>query len=477
MADLESKNKLRDTMMTDAIQVWGEICSELGKKVGNDVVDRWLSDARICSLKSDCVKLEFPTRLHVDWVETYYRGDLLEALSSYFGSKPQLVLRAKQNGEDAEQEDGAGNAEETGELIVEEGFVKSRQEEVRELSHRLKSARLNSHFSLGNFVVGHCNLYAHATALSVIDKPGEHPVLFFGKTGVGKTHLMSALGQEVLGRYSKKRVLFVTGEEFTNEFIEAVQRNRLPQFRAKYRKVDVLLIDDVQFLGGKQATQDEFFHTFNTLINSRSQIVLTTDQPPSEIPSLEPRLLSRFQGGISAEIQPPGLETRIAILRQKAHEKGVELDSHVIEFLASKIHKNVRNLESALLRISTYMSLYRQRVTVAQAEDYLRDILAAETRDTMVTITLIQKEVAEYFDVPLADLNGRSRSASIVEPRQVAMFLSREMTHSSLKEIGRAFGGRDHGTVIHACKKVADEAQTGGESKRVLDYLRSKIAG
>ena len=253
MADLESKNKLRDTMMTDAIQVWGEICSELGKKVGNDVVDRWLSDARICSLKSDCVKLEFPTRLHVDWVETYYRGDLLEALSSYFGSKPQLVLRAKQNGEDAEQEDGAGNAEETGELIVEEGFVKSRQEEVRELSHRLKSARLNSHFSMTNFVVGHCNLYAHATALSVIEKPGEHPVLFFGKSGVGKTHLMSALGQEVLGRYSKKRVLFVTGEEFTNEFIEAVQRNRLPQFRAKYRKVDVLLIDDVQFLGGKQA--------------------------------------------------------------------------------------------------------------------------------------------------------------------------------------------------------------------------------
>jgi chromosomal replication initiator protein len=238
-----------------------------------------------------------------------------------------------------------------------------------------------------------------------------------------------------------------------------------------------LLIDDVQFLGGKEATQDEFFHTFNTLINSRAQIVLTSDRSPSEIPSLEKRLVSRFEWGISAELLPPGLETRIAILRQKAHEKGLDLDSNVVEFLASKIHRNVRHLESALLRISTYASLYHHRVTVAQAGEYLRDILAAETRNSLVTIATVQREVAEYFGVSLADLNGKSRSASIVQPRQYGMFLSRELTHSSLKEIGKAFGGRDHGTVIHACKKVLEEEAAGGEGKRVLDYLRGKIGG
>lgn len=437
------------------------------------MVDRWLADARICAMKPDAVRLELPTKLHVDWVETYFRTDLVETLSGYLGATPEVVLQA------GTAEEGGGPADVEEDLIVEESFVRSRHEDVRDFGTRLRAARLNPRYSLGNFVVGKSNVYAHATAVSVVEKPGEqyNPLLIYGSTGLGKTHLMTALGLGVLGRHPKKRVLFVTAEEFTNEFIDALQRSKLAQFRAKYRKVDVLLIDDVQFLGGKEATQDEFFHTFNTLINSRSQIVLTSDRPPSEIPSLEKRLVSRFQWGISAEIVPPGLETRIAILRQKAHETGLDLDSQVIEFLASKIHRNVRNLESALLRISSYASLYRNRVTVAQAEDYLRDILAAETREALVTIAAVQQEVAEYFDVRLADLSGRSRTSSIVHPRQVAMYLSRELTHSSLKEIGRAFGGRDHGTVIHACKKISEDVQTGGEAKRILEYLRGKIAG
>lgn len=451
--------------------------------MGSDVVDRWLSDARICALKPDRVKLEFPTKLHVDWVETYFRGDLVEALTAYLGAQPAVVLAA--GGAGAGEGGGAAVAEPhpvqevEQDLIVADSFVRNRHEETREMGQRVRMARLNPRQSMETFVLGQCNVYPHATAVSVIEKPGEqyNPLLFFGHTGVGKTHLMTALGLSVLARHPKKRVLFVTAEEFTNEFIESVQRNKLPQFRAKYRKMDVLLIDDVQFLGGKEATQDEFFHTFNTLINARSQIVLTSDRPPSEIPSLEKRLVSRFQWGIAAEIHPPGLETRISILRQKAHERGLDLDPHVIEFLAKGIRKNVRSLESALLRISSYTSLYRRRMTVDEVEEYLRDTLAAETRETNVTIASIQQQVAEYFDVPPADLSGRSRTSSIVQPRQIAMFLSRELTHSSLKEIGRAFGGRDHGTVIHACKKVGEEAESGGESKRILDYLRGKIAG
>jgi len=457
---------MRDELKT----IWEEICGELGGKVGKDVVERWLADAEVRSLKADLVELELPTRLHIDWVEANFRGELTSAFASHVEGEPELVLRVGE---------GLGKEEEefTDELLPEEDFVKSRHEKTQQWRARMRAAGLNLRYSMENFVVGENNAYCHAAATSVVERPGDqyNPLLFYGRTGMGKTHLMTAIGQEMLRRHPKKRVLFVTGEQFTNEFIEAIQRGKLAQFRARYRKVDVLLLDDVHFLGGKDSTQDEFFHTFNTLINYHSQLVLTSDRPPSEIPSLEKRLLSRFQWGISAEILPPGVETRIAILRQKAHDLGLEIDSHVLEFLATKIRRNVRNLESALLRISSYNSLYRQRVTVAQAEQYLRELLEAECREAIVTIETIQREVASYFDVGLSELSGRSRTASIVQPRQMAMCLARELTHCSLKEIGRAFGGRDHGTVIHACKKVGESIETPGESKRILDYLRDKI--
>jgi chromosomal replication initiator protein len=241
--------------------------------------------------------------------------------------------------------------------------------------------------------------------------------------------------------------------------------------------VDVLLIDDVQFVAGKDATQEEFFHTFNALVNNRSQVVLVSDRAPAYIPRLEKRLLSRFQWGISAELLPPSVETRIAILRQKAHEWRVELDMEILEFLADRIRKNVRMLEGALLRVSSYVSLYRGSISLNQVEEHLQDMLCQEARGGMVTVGAIQKEIAAYFDVRLGDLNGRSRTQLIIQPRHIAMYLARELTNASLKDIGQAFGGRDHGTVIHACRRVDEDMAASAETRRVVEFLRDKITG
>jgi chromosomal replication initiator protein len=460
-----------------SVTLWASICKGLGKRVGKDVVERWFSEGRIRSLDQDKLRIRFPTSLHVTWAETYYRKDLELVVEEQIAAKPEILLEA------------ATEEEAVPQTVEEEKAVpEAAAEEVEPVSvpvlgatpaSRITEARLNPKHTFENFVVGDNIAYCHAAAKAVAERPGGHynPVLFYGNSGLGKTHLLSAIGLSVLQRHPRKRVLFVTGEEFTNEFIEAVQHGKLSQFRARYRRVDVLLIDDVQFVAGKDATQEEFFHTFNALVNHRSQIVLVSDRAPADIPRLEKRLLSRFQWGISAELLPPSVETRIAILRQKAHEWRVEIDMDVIEFLADRIRKNVRMLEGALLRVSSYVSLYRGGISLQQVESHLQDMLSQESRTGMVTVGAIQKEVASYFDVRLGDLNGRSRTQLIIQPRHIAMYLSRELTNASLKDIGHAFGGRDHGTVIHACRRVDEEMGSGGETRRVVEFLRDKITG
>ena len=286
---------------------------------------------------------------------------------------------------------------------------------------------------------------------------------------------MTAIGHAIQEQHPDKRVLFVTGEQFTNEFILALQRGAVAEFRERFRQGDVLLVDDIHFVAGKDRTQEEFFHTFNALTNQQGQIILTSDRPPSEIPRLEKRLVSRFQSGIAAEILPPGVETRLAILQQKTEDWNVELDHGVLQFLAERIRKNVRRLEGALLRLSSYTSLYGNAVTVERAEEYLKDILMEEASSGVVGMNDIQKAVAGYFDVRLADLNGRRRTNQIVIPRQIAMYLARELTDASLKEVGSAFGGRDHGTVIHACKKVQERMEEKPETRRIVQFLSDQL--
>jgi chromosomal replication initiator protein len=291
---------------------------------------------------------------------------------------------------------------------------------------------------------------------------------------LGKTHLLQAIGQYVVGHKKGAHVAYVSSEKFTNEYIDGIQNNQLVRFRKKYRQTDVLLIDDIQFLSGKERIQEEFFHTFNALHEVHKQIVLTCDRPANEIQNLEQRLVSRFEWGLVTDLQPPDAETRVAILRKKEISLGVELPDEIVNFLANRIRTNIRRLEGALIRVASYASLTGKKLTIEVVEGLLREVLHEEGRFAM-SIDLIQKRVAEHFDIRLADMTSRRRPENIAFPRQVAMFLARQLTESSLNTIGEAFGGRDHGTVLHACRLVKDRMEVDSNVRQVVNYLEKQL--
>lgn len=327
-----------------------------------------------------------------------------------------------------------------------------------------------------SFVVGNNNNFAYAAALAVAQSPGKsyNPLFLYGGVGLGKTHLLHAIGQHVTGNKKNARVAYVSSEKFTNEYIEGIQNNQLAKFRKRYRQTDVLLIDDIQFLSGKERIQEEFFHTFNALHESHKQIVLTCDRPASEIQGLEHRLVSRFEWGLVTDLQPPDVEMRLAILKKKAQQMGVELPGPVIEFLANRIRTNIRRLEGALIRVASYAALTGKGLSVEVVESLLREILHEEGRYS-ISIEVIQKKVAEHFDIRLADMTSKRRPENIAFPRQIAMFLSRQMTENSLSSIGEAFGGRDHGTVMHACRLVKDRMEVDANVRQVVSYLEKQL--
>jgi chromosomal replication initiator protein len=327
-----------------------------------------------------------------------------------------------------------------------------------------------------NFVVGSNNNFAHAAALAVAQAPGKsyNPLFVYGGVGLGKTHLLHAIGQYVVHHKKGAKVAYLSSEKFTNEYIDAIQNNQLVRFRKKYRQTDVLLIDDIQFLSGKERIQEEFFHTFNALHENHKQIVLTCDRPASEIQNLEHRLVSRFEWGLVTDLQPPDVETRVAILRKKEKSMGVELPPEVINFLAQRIRANIRRLEGALIRVASFASLTGKKVSVEIVEGLLRDVLNEEGRYT-ISIEVIQKKVAEHYDIRIADMTSKRRPEHIAFPRQVAMFLSRNLTESSLSSIGEAFGGRDHGTVLHACRQVKDRMEVDTGIRQAVLYLEDQL--
>jgi len=299
-------------------------------------------------------------------------------------------------------------------------------------------------------------------------------LFLYGGVGLGKTHLLHAIGQYVVGHKKGSRVAFVSSEKFTNEYIDAIQNNQLVRFRKKYRQTDVLLIDDIQFLSGKERIQEEFFHTFNALHESHKQIVLTCDRPANEIQNLEQRLVSRFEWGLVTDLQPPDVETRVAILRKKEKSLGVELPDEIVNFLANRIRTNIRRLEGALIRVASYASLTGKRLSLEVVEGLLREVLHEEGRYS-INIELIQKKVAEHYDIRLADMTSKRRPENIAFPRQVAMFLARHLTESSLNTIGEAFGGRDHGTVLHACRLVKDRMEIDPNVRQAVHYLEKQL--
>ncbi len=448
---------------------WNGVCETLRSMVSKDAFQRWFGAAQWLGCEDGIGTIAVPGEMHQLWIETNYLPELTMAVSQSFEDVREVKVIVSELDEDAAADPEKSNS------YVYKSPTKAVTLEGEALERRIKSAGLNPAFTFSSFVVGSNSQFAHAACEAVAKKSGVgyNPLFIYGGPGLGKTHLMQAIGQELLRRHPGSRVIYLTCEKFTNEFIDAVRRGDIEKFRRRYRSSDVLLIDDVQFLAGKDRSQEEFFHTFNTLLDGRNQVVLTCDRPACEIKSLEPRLISRFECGLTVEMQPPLLETRMAILKKKAADWKVRVDESVLGFLAEKIKTNVRRLEGALMRVATYASLAGESVSVEKVEHLLRDLLREEA-GRQVTIDSIQKAVAEHFDVRIADMTSR-RPASIAFPRQVAMYLSRVLTKGSLMEIGEQFGNRDHGTVIHACKKVAERIEKEGDIKQAVARIESQL--
>ena len=445
-------------------QLWQRLSAALKPQISSDSFNRWFSGVELIEAEDKSLTIGVPNNIYQFWIESNYMQALHTAIVTTFGS-PRSVKFCSPSGPGT-QTSPADSAP------------------LKEALHDPPSnpkpgttvPGLNPRNTFESFVVGPNNEIAHAASLAVAQAPARtyNPLFVYGGVGLGKTHLMQAIGQYVWAKKKNVKVLYVSSELFINEFIDAIQHSNLVKFRKRYRQADLLLIDDIQFLGGKERSQEEFFHTFNTLFDGHKQIVLSSDRPASEIANLEHRLVSRFEWGLTAELQPPDIETRLAILRKKADSMQIKLRDEILQFLASRIRTNVRRLEGALMRVASFASLSGKELTQEAIEHLLKDILQEEGRHS-VTIEQIQRRVAEQFDVRVADMTSKRRPASIAFPRQVAMYLARELTKASLNEIGEAFGGRDHGTVLHACKLVKKRMTEQDNIRQTISFIDSSL--
>ena len=436
--------------------VWTRIADAIRPRVSPDTFQRWFSAVHLVELTDHHLTLRVPNNIYQLWIETNFMPLIQDVVRGEFGA-----------------ERGIRFSVENGEAVAPPPEALGMAAEPKAAS---SSHEMNPRNTFESFVVGANNQFAHAAALAVAQTPAKtyNPLFVHGGVGLGKTHLMQAIGQFALTPKKHPKVMYLSSEQFTNEFIDAIQNSTLVRFRKRYRQADVLLIDDIQFLAGRERTQEEFFHTFNTLFDGHKQIVLSSDRPPSEIANLEARLVSRFEWGLTAELQPPDVETRVAILRKKAQALDIKLPDAVFQFLADRIRTNVRRLEGALMRVASYASLSQKELNSEIIEHLLRDILREEAK-RVITIDQIQRRVADRFDIRLADMTSKRRPANIAFPRQIAMYLARELTKASLSEIGEAFGGRDHGTVMHAHKLVKKKVSGDEELRQIVSMIDSQL--
>jgi len=453
-------------MQLSADTVWGTAQQQLRAMLNTDIYNLWFLPIKAAALEEETLTLEVANDFCEVWLKDNYLGLIHDILLQTSGQSLRVKFHVNPEGAGANglsAPDGKGK-------------VRALPEPSDRNAAGVRELAFNPKNTFETFVVGENNNHAHAAAIAVSQAPGKsyNPLFLFGGVGLGKTHLLQAIGQHVAASKKTARVTYLSSERFTNEYIDAIQNNQLVRFRRKYRQADVLLIDDIQFLAGKERIQEEFFHTFNALHEARKQIVLTCDRPAGEIQNLEQRLVSRFEWGLVTEMQPPDVETRMAILRKKEKAMGVELPEEIITFLASRIRTNIRRLEGALIRVASFASLTGKKVTLATVEGLLREVLHAEGRYT-INIEIIQKKVAEHFDLRVSDMTSKRRPENIAFPRQIAMFLARQMTESSLNTIGEAFGGRDHGTVLHACRLVKDRMEVDSNVRQVVNYLEKQL--
>jgi chromosomal replication initiator protein len=435
------------------MNLWDQILARVEGKVNRHSFYTWFKPTTLVAEDAGALTIRVPNALFKDWLTKNYSGVISEAMSEVKTANLAVNFVA-----DVASESAAIALSPAETVAFEQATTPGPG-----------PAGLNPRYTFDSFIVGPSNQFADAACRAVAEAPSRayNPLFIYGGVGLGKTHLMHAIGQYVLAHGAGLKLTYISSERFMNEMINAVRYDRVIDFRERYRSVDVLLVDDIQFLAGKEGTQNEFFHTFNALYDSQRQIVLSSDCPPREIPSLEERLRSRFEWGLIADIQAPDLETKTAILKKKAEAEAVPLADEVAIYIAGKIKSNIRELEGSLIRLIAYASLTGQEISLGLAQEVLRNILDHEEK--AVTIEMIQKHVADHYNLRLADLRSRNNSKSVALPRQVAMYLSKSLTHASLPEIGRSFGGKHHSTVIHSIRKVEDLCKKSSEFNSLIN--------
>lgn len=426
--------------MENLSKLWDQALKNIESRVSKPSFETWLKSTKLLTYESETATIAVPTSFAKDWLETHYVHLITGILSELTGEDRiiEFIVPSDMAENDIQ-------------------LPKTQPKTPEKVPAPNSAGMLNPKYTFDTFVIGSGNRFAHAASLAVAEAPAKayNPLFIYGGVGLGKTHLMHAIGHYVLEQNPSLKVSYLSSEKFTNEFINSIRDNKAGDFRNQYRNVDVLLIDDIQFLAGKEQTQEEFFHTFNTLHEESKQIIISSDRPPKEIPTLEDRLRSRFEWGLITDIAPPDLETRIAILRKKAKADGlIDISNDVMLYIANQIDSNIRELEGALIRVVAYSSLVNADITTDLAAEALKDIIP-NSRPRIISILDIQKSVGEHYNVRLEDFVAKKRTRAIAFPRQIAMFLSRELTDSSLPKIGSEFGGRDHSTVIHAHEKIS----------------------
>ena len=438
-------------------ELWRDALAEIKEQLGKQNFDAWIKPIRFNSQNKNEILLDVPNKFFRDWLVEHHLRLIEQVVSSIAHHELKVCLNVDHQ------------------LQTKETAEKNEKKEEREREKPNRANNLIPKYTFENFVIGASNQFAHAASMAVANQPGDHynPLFIYGGVGLGKTHLVNAIGHKAATRRTGQKILYLSSESFMNELIGSLRRDKMDEFKIKFRNIDILILDDVQFIAGKERTQEEFFHTFNSLYESHKQIVITSDKFPKEIPGLEDRLRNRFEWGLTADIQPPDMETRVAILQKKAETEGFQLPHDVAIFIASNIDSNVRELEGALTRLGAFASLTKSTITMELTKEVLHNTLKASRKE--VTVESIQKTICDYFNVKIGDLKAKRRTQNIAFPRQVAMYLCRKYTGTSYPAIGSMFGGRDHSTVIHASKTIEKKMREDPNMQTTIEKLERNL--